>query len=174
MKLITIQDTNVEKQLAQTGMYVANFDRAPDNLKGPYRKMSKHYGWNTCPVFCGVVGKYAEFYGAKTENAMAFQLDVPDKNVKIQAYYDWTDFVYFTEIPNEFHDSYDTNIFPTLDDFGTYMLDGNPPTGLPAIQATIPYIEAEWIADKRYVIANMLAAHNGTGGANILQELYCY
>lgn len=136
--------------------------------------MSDFYDWNTFPIFCGVVGEYAEFYGAKIENSIAFQLDVPDDLVRLQYYYDWVDLVYFTEIPGEFHDTYNPEIFPTLNSFASAVLNKASGGNMHAIQATIPYIKAEWITGILEDITKLDKKHNGTGGANILNELQYY
>lgn len=174
MKLITIQNIAIMEVLEHTGKYVADFNRVHSNLVAPYHRMSDFYGWNTCPVFCGIIDEYAEFYGASFENSIAFQLEVPDELVKIQNYYDWTDLVFFMEIPNEFHNSYSPEFYPTIDSFAEAVLNNKSAGPNRALQATIPYIKAEWITSILADTTNLMKTHNGSGGSFILKELQDY
>lgn len=168
MKLITIQHVNVLKTLKKGNTYYANFERIrgrASNLIEPYKAMMVHYNYSYVPIFCGVVNRYAEFYGATTENAIIIELNVPDNLVKTQSYYDWSDVIYFTEFPNEAGSGFN------LKKFTRDVLDGlNTEKDTTAIQAVIPYVKPEWVVDTHKLTNKFLGLHCGSGGRNILTE----
>lgn len=104
MELVTIQHYKVIECLLSRNTYYADIKKIGDNsiLEKPYQIMMKHYRFLSCPIFCCVAGRRAEFYGAKETKAhYVLELNVPNKIVHLQSYYDWVDVIYFTEYPTE-------------------------------------------------------------------------
>lgn len=145
MKLITIQHVEVLKLLQKGEIYCADYCRVSPNLVMPYKMMQKYYGWETCPVFGGPVGKPAYFYGCKPDNGIALQLNIPDDIVKIQYFYDWTDVAYFSEFPNEFSETFNLEKYQTLESYAKDVFEGKDLGSYNLFQATIPYIRPEWL-----------------------------
>jgi len=147
MKCITIQHKNVYDTLLSTGIYHASIDRVHENLKEPYLFMQKHFGWSNVPIFLAPVGYYAEISGAKFHNdPIVIELDIPDEVCKIQHFYDWTDFIFFMEFPDEFGNVFDTNVFRRLEDWGATIMDIKLSNhDKEAVQITAPYLKKEWI-----------------------------
>lgn len=166
MKLITIQDINVFKQLKQNNVYYSDLSRLNNksNLIKPYKIMMNHYGYLHVPIFCCVIGRYSEFFGAKIEDGIILELDVPKDIVKLQVYYNWSDIIYFTEYPNEWSGS-DINKF-IIDTLNGYETDSDKH----AIQAVIPYIHPEWLKGSYIISPKFLELYYGSGGNNILDE----
>lgn len=157
MKCITIQHINVVENLNSNGEY-----RVPDkisissNLEKPYNFMVKHYNYKSKPIFMCPVGLKANFGGAKTTNAVLIELDIPDRFVKLQDYYGWSDFIYFTELPWEFTGF---NNYKTVNQFGKYILDMYKDKSIDELkntnlvyQATTQFIRKDWV--KRVIPLN--------------------
>ena len=175
MRLITIQHKSVLDTLRKDGVYRAYAKFIPENLIEPYEFMMQTYQYSHPPIFLNKVGQRCEFYGASTgPDYIAIEFEIPDNLVSHQRYYDWVDFIYFTESPNEFPDSYNTNIFPTVKSFGKYVLTNTEEISKDhAYQFTVSELRAEWIRD----IADdttKLEIHNGSGGSYVLKPLSEY
>lgn len=154
--------------------YKADFSRVSDNLVKPYQTMMEKYGFHYCPIFLCGPGFKAEFYGAKfDENHIAFEFEIPDALVRIQDYYNWTDLIYFTENPEEFHDSYDENKFPTLDNFADFVLNTTPDEDR-VHQFTVEKLKYRWLRSICCDLSKLDELHNGSGGANKLKPLDFY
>lgn len=177
MKVITIQNKAVLDILNKDGIYKATYDRVSDNLVKPYKALAKEYKYNYCPIFVGVVGKYCEFYGAKLENSVAIELDIPDDEIKLQDYYNWVDVIYFMEdndyIKDEFKKVFDISKVPNIETY-TKMVLNDLIEDHRAVQGTIPYIKHEWISDILYDLTKFEKLHVGSGGRNILNSLNMY
>lgn len=113
MRAITVQHKDVLKQLLTSGSYKADMDNVKyDNLKNAYEFMMQAYGYRTCPIFLAPVGEKVEFYGASfDEDHVAIEFDIPEDRIRIQKYYDWTDFVYFLEYQDEFYPSIYSDVY---------------------------------------------------------------
>ena len=121
MRLITIQNYKVAEYLRHHSKFVVPDDvHWSDNLIAPYKFMMKHYNYDHRPIFYGAVGHNANLGGAKTEDSVILELDVPDIYCKIQDYYNWSDFIYFTELPQDFEP---WNGIETVEQFGKWTLD---------------------------------------------------
>ena len=116
MIIKSIQNKNILEKLSAGNTHFAK-DTDIENLVKPYRTMINHYHWTTTPVFGCVVGRKCEFYGANTNDAVILTLDVPDELVKLQAYYDWVDIIYYTECPDEWE-------YSNFDEFMADVLNG--------------------------------------------------
>jgi len=173
MRVITIQKPIVLQTLKVNNVYYVN-NNAPisSNLVKSYQFMMKHYKYQHRPIFMCPVGYCCNFGGADTENSYIIELEIPDKYCKIQEYYCWSDFIYFTELPNEFEEF---NGIKTVEQFGKYVLDMNKfgfNSGKSACyQVTTQFIRRSWVNkvvkmnkafDKLYV---------DTGGVNILHSI---
>lgn len=165
MKLITVQHENVLATLNCGNTYTADISRVSDNLIEPYKRMMSKYNYTSAPVFCGVVGRKTEFYGAKLEDTIILEIEVPDDLVNLQVYYDWSDVIFFMEIPEEWNGTI------SLEQFIRDTLNGvNTNDDKYAIQATIPYIKPEWLLNSYKISDTFQTLHYGSGGANILKE----
>lgn len=145
MKLITIQHEEVFKLLQNSQVYQADYSRVSPNLVAPYQMMQKYYGWDTCPVFGGPIGKHAYFRGCKPDGGVALQLNIPDDIVKIQYFYDWTDIAYFSAFPDEFAETFDLEMYPTLESYARDVFECKNLGSYNLFQATIPFIRPEWL-----------------------------
>ncbi len=146
MQLITFQHESVLKQLLDNKRYTADYSRVSSNLIKPYQYMQKYYKWKDCPIFCCPVGTYnSGGFGYKTKNAVVLELNVPDYLVKLQYFYDWTDVAYFMEFPDQFEETFDTNIVPTIEDFANRVFMHEDQGSYDTHQATIPYIDPDWV-----------------------------
>ena len=170
MKLLTIQNVEVYRQLNRKQVYRASIDNIKldengySNLTKPYQMMMEQYGYSNIPIFCSVLGRKCEFYGARTKNALLLELDVPDTEIKLQSYYDWVDVIYFTELPEDWEGN-------DLEQFIKDTLNGlNTDNQNTAIQATIPEIRPEWLKGYYKLTDKFFSLHYGSGGSSILTE----
>lgn len=169
MKLITVQNKSVLDLLRSDKIYIADIrTKADSNLMEPYLKMMDHYKYLSCPIFACVIGRRAEFDGAKFQNdPIILELDVPDEIVKLQSYYDWTDVIYFTEWPDEWDEGGPLITFEqfTKDVFNGFNTNNDVP-----IQATLPFIKPEWFVNAYEIPPRFIKLHNRSGGRNVLTE----
>ncbi len=168
IKLITIQHKNVLKTLKENKVFYADLNRTANNLRFPYQKMMSAYRWNHCPIFAGIVGRYSEFYGAKTNDSVLIELTVPDYEVKIQKYYDWTDLIYFLEVPSEWNGNL------SFEDFQEKTFHQKDFKKEDILQATINRIEPKWLSEYKEFSGKFFLEHFGVGGRNILQDITEY
>ena len=176
MICITVQNKEVYRELCENGIYKAKFSRVSDNLLKPYKFMSKQFGWQECPIFLSPVGFYVEMGGAKfNKDSIAIQLDIPDELVKMQRYYDWSDFIYFTEMPGEFKDACNVEKYETVEDWGKTILDikVNKSCKDP-LQVTVKELRKEWVIGTIDYLDKICNNHSDTGGANIMKEISHY
>lgn len=166
MKLVTVQNVEVVKQLRRGNTYYAELSRieGESNLSNAYQVMMGHYGYSHAPVFGCVVGRRAEFYGANLDNSVLLELEIPDDVVRLQSYYDWSDVIYFLEFPYEWNgDDFDKFVANTLNGFGTADMKCT-------VQAVIPYILPEWLKEVYDLNVKFVDMHYGSGGCHVLQE----
>lgn len=163
MKLITVQSRTVLDLLLSQKMYYADFSRVSENLIGPYKNMQKLYKWRSCPVFAAPIGYNVEFYGAKIDNSALLCLDVSEKYIRYQQYYEWTDFIFYSENPDK-----------DVPDANTIIYNISRPREKYIVQATLPYIKPSWLDDYCFYIPQKFKTmHIGSGGQNKLQS-FCY
>lgn len=180
MKGITVQHKRVYETLIKKGVYRAEEKYVSENLVKPYKFMMNKFGWTNIPIFLGPVGYNSEFSGARFESDyIAMEFDIPDEYVKIQRYYDWSDFIYFTEIPWEFEGVFDTKKFPTLESWANTIMDISEDLASAIefkdpLQFTVPELRKEWLIDINSNLLKLDKKHNGTGGRAILQSLKRY
>lgn len=173
MRVITIQKLIVLQTLKVNNVYYVN-DNAPipSNLIKPYKFMTKHYGYQHRPIFMCPVGHYCNFGGANTENSYIVELEIPDKYCKIQDYYCWSDFIYFTELPNEFEQF---NGIKTVEQFGKYVLDMNKygfNSGREACyQVTTQFLRKNWVKQIIKMNETFDKLYVDNGGNAILQSI---
>lgn len=173
MRLITVQSKEVLFKLNKTGKYIVPLN-APisQNLVKPYKFMMRHYGYNNRPIFMCPVGHHAEFGGAKTDGTFIIELEIPDRFCKIQDYYGWSDFIYFTELPNEYEQF---NQCKTVEQFGRYVMemykDGFGSNDNIVYQVTTQFIRRGWIKKIIPINNNFIELYSDIGGKNILQSI---
>lgn len=155
MQLLTIQHQNVLEQLLSGKTYYADMSHVSPNLIAPYEYMRKFYGWQSCPVFCIPCGGQGTQFGGGAKASVLLGLDVPDDNIHLQYFYDWTDMVYFFEFPLEFEDSFNTDVISTLDDYAKLVLTGVNQGSFRIFQAVIPFIKPEWLVGSSEDVASI-------------------
>lgn len=179
MRCITIQNKNVYKVLMKEGVFVkpSLCNEVTSDIKTAYMFMKEIYHYENMPIFLAPVGYKVEFYGANfDEYSIALELDIPEEYLKIQNYYDWSDFIYFIGEENEFKNSIDkySNVF----DYGKAVLlsikDEKNMNSKDTFQLTTDILKKEWILSQTTDISKIEEKHNGSGGQNTLKKLHEY
>lgn len=145
MQLLSFQNKEVLKKLLAGETYYADIKRVSPNKVKPYEYMRSYYKWDHCPVFCMPCGSEGTRYGGAIDECVLLGLDVPKGDVRIQYFYDWSDVIYFMEFGDEFATTFDTNKFPTVNDFANLVMAGVDQGSYSIFQATIPCIKPEWL-----------------------------
>ena len=178
VKIITVQRKAVLDKILTDGIYYADTEKyiaekAP-NLLEPYRYLMREYGYKHFPIFGCQIGYYCEFYGAKCdEKSVLIQLSVPVDEVRLQHYYNWTDLCFFIEVPRE----WEQDEYPLEQFFKDTLHQNNiqhPTEDCHVHQVTMERIKKTWITDTFPVTEKFSELHDGSGGGNILHELYYY
>lgn len=122
----TIQHKNVVKELKENGSYLINdLSKISENHIVPYNQMKDAYNYIGYPIFLSPVGYRCQMYGAKVENnekdTRVLFLSIPKSSIRIQEYYNWTDFIYYSENIEQFQK--DHNI--SFDEFKQKVLFEN-------------------------------------------------
>ena len=174
MKVITIQHKEVLKKLLEKGSYKANKSFVSENLLKPYEFASTFFGWDNIPIFLAPIGYKVEMYGAKMGlDYVAIELDIPKEYLKFQEYYNWSDFIYFLECPDEFKESFSN--YKNVEDFGKDILDIKPnKSSKSPYQVMTSELKKEWITYILEDSSKLSERHNGTGGSNKLDFLKSY
>lgn len=173
MRAITIQSKLVIEQLNKNGKYIVP-NNAPisENFIKPYNFMMKHYGYSNGPIFMCPVGHHVNFGGAKLNDAYIIELDIPNRFCKIQDYYGWSDFIYFTEVPWEYSEFKGCK---SVEQFGKYVLDmykngfGTNPNIV--YQVTTQFLLKSWVKKIVKIDDNFVNKYVDTGGTNILTSI---
>lgn len=179
MRFITIQHKNVLSEIKRRGFYRIDGSKfIPECRMKAYDFMKKFYGYSTYPIFLCPEGHRVEMYGATfDDDSVAIELEIPDEHVKFHEYYDWCDFLYYTQYPKDFKETYGDDF--DIDSFGKSILDTecNPAHGMDVCAATVDHIDKAWLigytASKKK-LAHIEDMHDGSGGNNILMELSKY
>lgn len=174
MKVVTIQHRSVCDKLFKEGFFKADKSFVSENLIKPYEFASSFFGWDNIPIFLSPVGYKVEMYGAKNGNDyLAMELDIPEEFLKFQEYYNWTDFVYYMEVPGEFKENFYG--FKTVEEWGKTILDVKLDKKLEVpYQAMVLELRSEWITFVLDDISKLSKKHNGTGGFDKLKILKNY
>lgn len=172
MNIISVQRKNVLDKILSENTYYADTEKLiterKSNLLKPYQYLINEYGYSHFPIFGCPIGRYCEFYGADcNKNSVLIQLSVPDREIKTQDYYNWTDLIFYMERPEEWTCGY------PLEQFFQDALRQTP-SAHRAQQITVDRIEKAWITDTYPVTEKFTKLHNGSGGNNILHELSFY
>ena len=167
MKTISIQNKKVIDKLLNNERYINhNFLSVPSNLIEPYMEMSKYYHWQSRPIFMGIIGTYCNFGGADINNTYLIEMNIPDKYCKLQDYYAWSDYIYFSELPKEC----DRNI----EDFRNEVLgqfDNEIYWRKDIVyQGTVPFILKDWVQNIALINQDFIDLYNNTGGINMLKS----
>ena len=170
IRLITVQSKEVADSLLKGNIHYAR-KREDYFLQPVYNKMCEAYGYENNPVFAGVVGRRCEFLGAPREESYIIEIDVPEELVKIQNYYDWSDMIYYTEEPKEWAMGSE---YPLKEFFKNTLEGKNTHKKSSVIQATIPYIDPNWVHDIIPLTEKFNDLHIGSGGNNVLMTLEFY
>ena len=141
----------------------------PPNLVEPYRFMMKHYNYKHRPTFLAPVGYYVNFCGATLDNACLITLDIPDKYIKIQDYYMWSDFIYFSEMPHEIQQTYNVR---NVNELGRRVLDqfkDGIEKNDTVYQVTTQFLLKSWVRKIERLTPEFIDAYIDTGGVNVLK-----
>ena len=173
MRAITIQSKLVIEQLNKNGKYtVPNNAPVSENFIKPYHFMMKHYGYSNRPIFLCPVGYHVNFGGAKLNDAYIIELDIPNRFCKIQDYYGWSDFIYFTEVPWEYIEFRGCK---NVEQFGKYVLDmyknGFDKNTNIVYQVTTQFLLKSWVKKIIKINDNFVDKYVDTGGTNILKSI---
>lgn len=178
IKIITVQRKSVLDKLQNNGVYYSaaeNYVKIhKSNLFEPYLFLARRYKYRHFPIFACVEGYRCEYYGIPEGNDLVLmELSVPENEINIQYYYDWTDLIYFTEFPKEWN----TDENGSLDEFQQNVLFGTFFSNIDkerAVQCTLERFRSEWLVSSIPLTDKFNKLHNGSGGANILQGLSFY
>ena len=173
MKVMTIQSKEVLMILKKYGKYTVPHN-APvsENLIKPYLFMMKHYGYSNRPIFLCPIGHHVNFGGAKTDDTYIIELDIPDRFCKIQDYYGWSDFIYFSEMPYAYESF---NGYETVEQFRKYVLNmykdkfaGNKDT---VYQVTTQFLRKNWIIKAVPINDSFIDKYVDHGGIYALKSI---
>ena len=166
----TIQHTKVLKYLQDCNKYyVPKNAPLPPNLVEPYRFMMKHYNYKHRPIFLAPVGYYVNFCGAALDNTCLITLDIPNRYIKIQDYYMWSDFIYFSEMPHEIQQTYNVH---NVNELGRNVLGqfkGGIEKNDTVYQAITQFLLKSWVRKIERLTPEFIDAYIDTGGVNILK-----
>ena len=166
----TIQHKNVALQLHNSGKYtVPTHIEFISNLKAPYQFMMKHYKYQHRPIFLAPVGYYVNFSGASFDNACIMTLDIPERYIKVQDYYMWSDFIYFSEMPHELQQTYNVR---NVNELGRKVLDeyrNGPYHDSTVYQVTTQFLLKSWLRNIEELTQEFVDTYIDTGGVNILR-----
>ena len=148
IRLATIQDKRVLKQLLNNQLFTSDFYYICDDLDVDYsdfiriyQSVMDFYGYKNPPIFTCVVNDYANFYGTRrTKNIVLLDLWVPNDFVNVQSDTNWGDFLFYAYRPElwSFEESFE--------DFKAKVLNGKDIAKLrEPVQATIPCIFPSWL-----------------------------
>ena len=176
MKCITVQHKDVLRQLYENGEYRADICRVSENLIKPYEFMMEYFGWKSCPIFASPVGFNTNMGGAKFfDGYVAIEIDVPIEYIKMQRYYDWTDFIYFTECPGDFEDACNVDRFNSVEDWAKTILNIDINHNcIDPMQVTLEFIHKDWITGSTPNLSKLDKEQNDSGGDYKLQPLLYY
>lgn len=167
----TIQHKNVLTQLHKNGKYtVDGYDYIANHLIYPYAIMKKHYGYKHMPIFLAPVGYFVNFAGASTDNTSCIlTLDVPDRYIKVQDYYMWSDLIYFSELLGQLHSVYNVK---DLKEFSKQVLDEYKDGIIKdrtTYQVTTQFLLKSWIRKVEEITPEFIDMYVNTGGVNVLK-----
>lgn len=175
MKCITVQHKSVLQKLLQDKEYTADISRCKSKwLQDAYDYMKHVYKYKYQPIFLSPVGYHIEMYGANFDkDFVAIELDIPDSEIHIQEYYDWTDFIYLLQNQKEFKDVFAKH--SNMYEFGKDILLSTKRMNKKGVyQFTVESIKPEWVTASTENLVKLSFLHNGSGGKNILKELNFY
>lgn len=113
-------------------------------------------------------GAYGEVYGAKLgQDYRLIGLKVPESEVRFQEYYNWTDYIYFYENPDEWEGEEDLHSY--LKRTANVQFDRSK-----VMQAVISRIEPGWVRRVVNIPQTFLDNHCGSGGSNVIRSIESY
>lgn len=156
MIIKTYQSKKVLDILLNNEIYRASFENTDHSEKYKYLSDMLYNDDTICPIFgvCPEKSNGIKTYGRKNDTLLI--LDVPEEECRFMEYYEWTDFMYFSDfcINNNYKNinsdeitqkQYDLLIKNIIDGFAynTYgdIFDYN--------QTVLKYIKPEWLINKK-------------------------
>lgn len=175
MRCLTVQNKKVLENIIKKGYYYLDENLTKNSyLISAYEFLKNKYKYNHYPIFLSPVGFHVEMFGAHfSEDSVVLELEIPENFLQVQEYYDWTDYIYFSNNTSEFID----DKFKTVDEFGYYILsqrfqDLDKENSI--FQLTTEILRKEWLLGYAYNLSEISHMHNGSGGLFVLQPLSKY
>lgn len=175
MRCLTVQNKKVLEHIINNGYYFLDANLSNNSyLLKPYEFLKNKYGYKHNPIFLSPVGFHVEMFGTHfSADSVVLELEIPEKYLQVQEYYDWTDYIFFSNNPSEFID----DKFKTVDEFGNYILSQrfqNLEKENSIFQLTTEVLKKEWLLGYAYNLSEISYMHNGSGGLFVLQPLSKY
>lgn len=176
IEIITIQQKFVFDTILSKGVYHADTEKyvvsERSNLLEPYKYLMNSYGYKHFPIFACPIGCYCEFGGARTDGeAVMLQLSVPEDEIKVQKYYNWSDLIFFMENPGEWSNEQ----YPLPSFYHDVLFSESlHSVGRSACQITIEKIKREWLVDSKPLTDSFCNTHVFSGGSEVLKGINNY
>lgn len=171
IKCLTIQHKSILENLKKG--YTHKIDEStflkyvPENRREAYENMKKMYGWEFYPIFLGEIGKKTEMSGARLDDCVILELSIPSNYIKRQKFYDWSDYIYFLELPEEFKDVFTCS----FEEFEKEVMFPSNLDKSDAIQITVPCLMPEWLKSAFDITPRFEKKYIYSGGNNVLEFL---
>lgn len=150
MKCYTIQDKSILNILMVKKIYYTYRLPRDDNLKTAYEFAKNIYNFKSTPIFLVPAnGVPITVYGCTLNNSIGLELNIPDKYLKIQDYYNWVDIIYFLDKENrdEFYSVYNLNLYSNPEDMAKDVLLNSKISIERENQLMVEYLKYEWIVN---------------------------
>lgn len=175
IEVVTIQQQFILDAILSNEVYYADTEvyisQKKPNLLKPYRYLVKEYGYKHFPIFACPIGYCCDVSGAGVDKgAMLIQLSVPEDEIRVQKYYDWSDLIFYMENPNEWEKNYPLPAFF----HNVLFAESLQSIGTSACQITMEKIKREWLVDSKPLSQSFIDAHEWSWGNNILQNINQY
>ena len=140
----TYQKPQVKELLEKGETYIASYDRANYNH---YGDLAKVLGLSNCPIF-GALSKedlydMLDSSGIDWEDENILHLEIPKENLKYTEYYDWTDYMYALDDPEEFKEESGLSV----EDLENMLRTQKSAIDYDVCQVVFDRIESKWYQD---------------------------
>lgn len=140
----TYQKPQVRELLEKGETYIASYDRANYNH---YKDLARVLGFNNCPIF-GALSKedlydMLDSSGIDWEDENILHLEIPKENLRYTEYYDWTDYMYALDEPDEFKEESGLSI----EDLENLLRTQKSASEYDNCQVVFDRIEPKWYQD---------------------------
>lgn len=166
----TVQSRKILDILLNNANYIADIENVPDNLKKAYQEMMKYYDYKNCPIFLNPIDYIGQMYGASVkDDSVIIKFKIPSEFIRIQKYYNWTDFIYFLECREEF-DKTVANKDYNFESFSkdVFFYENKLIDKETIYQLTTEVLKPEWLVDYFSLTEEFIFKYIQNGGKNIL------